>query len=121
MSWFINFVDMKIIRLLFVWIIFSGINGYARQIEPNLREAFNQQIIEIKSMDSSDTSEFNALIKDMAGFKIIGLGEATHGTKEFYQYKSKLIRYLIEHQRLRMLIFESDMVGMESINDYVFN
>ena len=39
---------------------------------------------------------------------IIGLGEATHGTKEFSDAKARLFRYLAEHHGFRMFCIEAD-------------
>ncbi|WP_316794299.1 erythromycin esterase family protein [Pedobacter frigoris] len=112
---------MNVIKVVAMLIGMCAVNAHAQQNGPILLDALNQRIFELKSFDSTDTSEFSILKKEISGFKVIGLGEATHGTREFYLYKAKLIKYLIEHQELRVLVFESDMVGMESINDYVSN
>ncbi|HKG08361.1 MAG TPA: erythromycin esterase family protein [Pedobacter sp.] len=112
---------MNMIKALFIWIGLCALSARAQQNESILLDGLNHRITEVKSFDSTDTSEFGILGNQISGFKVIGLGEATHGTREFYQYKAKLIKYLVEHQGLRVLVFESDMVGMESINDYVLN
>lgn len=118
---FVNFGEMNFIKVLSILIGLCAFSAQAQQNGSMLLDALNNRIFELKSFDSTDTSEFGMLRDEISGFKVIGLGEATHGTKEFYQYKAKLIKYLVEQQRLRVLVFESDMVGMESINDYVLN
>ncbi|TKC07336.1 erythromycin esterase family protein [Pedobacter frigoris] len=112
---------MNVIKVVAILIGMCAVNAHAQQNGSMLLDALNHRIFELKSFDSTDTSEFSMLKKEISGFKVIGLGEATHGTREFYLYKAKLIKYLVEHQGLRVLVFESDMVGMESINDYVLN
>lgn len=37
------------------------------------------------------------------------MGEATHGTKEFFQLKHKIFRYLAEKHNFRIFAFEADM------------
>lgn len=39
---------------------------------------------------------------------MIGLGEATHGTKEFFDAKARLFRYLAEHHGFRIFCIEAD-------------
>lgn len=110
---------MKIINTLLISLGICASVAYAQDNDTMLFSALNQRIVRIQSFDDADTAEFAILKSEFAGSKVVGLGEATHGTKEFYQYKAKLIKYLVEHHNLRVLVFESDMVGMESINDYV--
>jgi erythromycin esterase len=48
--------------------------------------------------------------------RIIGLGEATHGTREFFELKHRLLRYLVEHHRVRALGFEYDFRFRSSLD-----
>lgn len=41
--------------------------------------------------------------------KILGLGEATHGTKEFFQMKHRLFKYFVEKHNYKIFAFEADM------------
>lgn len=45
----------------------------------------------------------------LGGTKIIGLGEATHGTREFFQIKHRVFKYLVENCNVRILGFEMDL------------
>jgi erythromycin esterase len=49
------------------------------------------------------------LINEMGVKKIIGLGEATHGTAEFYQLRFWISRILIEEKGFRHIAFENDL------------
>ncbi|MCW9707034.1 erythromycin esterase family protein [Fodinibius salsisoli] len=51
--------------------------------------------------------------------KIVALGEATHGTKEFFQLKHKIFRYLAEQHNFRIFAFEADMGEAIYLNNYV--
>jgi len=112
---------MKIAWSILILINFFLAGAYAQQNTSQLIASLNSKITEVKSFNSDDQSEFDILAEKFNGFKIIGLGEATHGTREFYEYKAKLIKYLILHFKLKTVVFESDMVGMESINAFVMN
>jgi len=50
---------------------------------------------------------------------VIGLGEATHGTKEFFQLKHRLIKYFIKNHGFRILGFEADMGETIYINRFI--
>lgn len=50
---------------------------------------------------------------------VIGMGEASHGTREFFRFKHRLFRYLVEEHGFRMLGLEANFAAMLDINDYV--
>lgn len=51
--------------------------------------------------------------------KIVGLGEATHGTKEFFQLKHRIFRYLVEKHDFNIFSFEVDMAGSYYVDRYI--
>jgi len=51
--------------------------------------------------------------------EIIALGEVTHGTKEVYAYKDRLIRYLVSNLNYKTIAFEADYRGLEIIDNYI--
>lgn len=112
---------MKNYKVLFlILLLLNTIQSYG-QLEPQLLNAINNQALEIPSYDYDDSSELATFGDIFKNKKIIGLGEATHGTREFYVYKAKIIRYLIKNQNLKLVLFESNMTGLESINNYIQN
>lgn len=112
---------MKNYKLFFlILFLLNTIQSYG-QLEPQLLNAINNQALEIPTYDYDDSSELATLGDIFKNKKIIGLGEATHGTREFYVYKAKIIRYLIKNQNLKLVLFESNMAGLESINNYIQN
>ncbi|MGF1925686.1 MAG: erythromycin esterase family protein [Bacteroidia bacterium] len=50
---------------------------------------------------------------------VIGLGEATHGTHEFFKYKDRLIRFLVTDLNFKAIAFESDFVTLLNLNGYI--
>ncbi|WP_448634457.1 erythromycin esterase family protein [Pedobacter panaciterrae] len=86
-----------------------------------LINAINKQALEIPSFTDDDSSELAALGDILKDKKVIGLGEATHGTREFFVYKAKLIRYLIKNHNLKLVLFESNMSGLDGLNNYIQN
>jgi len=55
----------------------------------------------------------------MSDCKIVGLGEATHGTKEFFQLKHRIFRYLVENHGFKIFAFECDMGESYYVDNFV--
>jgi erythromycin esterase len=59
-------------------------------------------------------------IGDIAGpARIVGLGESTHGTREFFQVKHRLLEYLIRRHGFGLFAIEANQLAVERINRYV--
>ena len=78
------------------------------------------------SLSGTDLSVFAPL----GQAKIVGMGEATHGTREFFQMKHRLFQYLVEQHGFRIFAFEYDygaclildemlQTGQGSMSDYM--
>lgn len=57
------------------------------------------------ALENSDLT----ILDKFADASVIGLGEATHGTKEFFEMKHRVIKYFIEKHGFRIVGFEADM------------
>jgi erythromycin esterase-like protein len=75
-----------------------------------------RQVQEVKSFDGEDDTDLRPIAEILKDKTVIGLGEGTHGTREFYLYKARLIKYLILHQNLKLVLFESNMAGLDLEN-----
>jgi erythromycin esterase len=56
------------------------------------------------------------LIKEMGVKKIVGLGEGTHGTAEFYKLRYYITRILIEEHGFNHVAFENDVTAVWQFN-----
>jgi len=65
------------------------------------------------------TDDLDQLMPVLQRARVIGLGEATHGTKEFYQMKDRLFRYLVEHNNVRAFSIEYHFADAVIIDDYI--
>lgn len=62
----------------------------------------------------------NKTLKDLfSSKKITGLGEATHGTHDFFTVRSALTKFLIQECGYKTVLLESSFGSMLYINDYV--
>ncbi len=66
-------------------------------------------------------SDLNRLRASFCNAKIIGLGEATHGSREFFLMKHRLVRYLVEEMDFTVFALEASMASCAVVNDYIHN
>jgi erythromycin esterase len=67
----------------------------------------------------NDSLQFDFLNEKLKNIEVIGLGEATHGTKEFFELKSKFFKYLVENQDVKLFGIEANFAACYEINKYV--
>jgi erythromycin esterase len=53
--------------------------------------------------------------------RVVALGEATHGTREFFQLKHRLLEYLVEVHGFTVFGFEAGLPEGLDVDDYVVN
>ena len=59
-------------------------------------------------------------LKEIIGdARIVALGEATHGTHEFFQMKHRLIEFLVEEMGFNVFAIEANWPEANLVNDYV--
>ncbi|HJW44033.1 MAG TPA: erythromycin esterase family protein [Geothrix sp.] len=51
--------------------------------------------------------------------RVVGLGEATHGTKEFFQLKHRILEFLVEKEGFTLFGLEAGMPEASLLDDYV--
>src|SRR5215813_9542989 len=68
--------------------------------------------------DFKDIEQLRPLIGDA---RIVSLGEATHGTREFFQLKHRMIEYCVSQLGFTMIGFEAEYGATLAVNDYVLN
>lgn len=97
---------------LAVAILFSynSVSGQKKTVHNNKT---NMPIKEIKNISMENYESFKAsvkpLIEKMGVSKIVGLGEGTHGTSEFYKIRFWISRLLVEEKGFRNIAFENDL------------
>src|SRR5690606_24584734 len=55
----------------------------------------------------------------LGGVRVVGLGEATHGTREFFLLKHRLLRFLVEEMGFTVLAMEASASAAEALDVYV--
>jgi erythromycin esterase len=59
------------------------------------------------------------LARSLGDARIVGLGEATHGTRECFEHKHRLIRHLVSERGFRTVAFEADAAATTALDAYV--
>lgn len=69
--------------------------------------------------DPSDAEAFGAFFDRFGDARVVLLGEATHGSAEFYRARAAITRRLIEHHGFTTVAVEADWPDAARIDDYV--
>src|SRR5690606_35558865 len=63
--------------------------------------------------------EFGALFDRFADRRVVLLGEASHGTQEFYEARAAITRHFVEHHGFTIVAVEADWPDAASIDRYI--
>ena len=66
-----------------------------------------------------ETAELGGLIERMGSARVVLLGEATHGTSEFYRMRARITRELIAHHGFTIVAVEADWPDAAWVDRYV--
>jgi erythromycin esterase-like protein len=66
-------------------------------------------------------ADMQPLKKIVGDARIVALGEATHGTREFFQLKHRMLEFLATEMGFTIFSIEANMPEAYRLNDYVLN
>lgn len=72
-----------------------------------------------ESFSSIQTADLNPLMDRIGSARIVLLGEATHGTSEFYQMRARITRDLIVNKGFDLIAIEADWPDAARVDHYV--
>jgi erythromycin esterase len=67
----------------------------------------------------SDSKDLDALLADIGDRKVVMLGEASHGTHEYYTWRTAITKRLIAEKGFRFIAVEGDWPDCYKINRYI--
>ncbi len=80
--------------------------------QADLTIALNQQLILLKTLEPGDgfgdLEKLKVILKDKP---IIGIGEATHGTHEFFLFKHRMLQFLVKEMGVKTFVIEDDFAN----------
>lgn len=74
------------------------------------------------SADAGEFEQYAAPVSDIEvpdGARVVALGEATHGNREFQELKLEVFRLLVERQGVRAFALEADFGGCAEVNRFI--
>ena len=74
------------------------------------------------SADADEFARYAVPVADLEvpeGTRVVALGEATHGNREFQELKLELFKVLVERQGVRAFALEADFGGCIEVNRYI--
>ena len=76
--------------------------------------------IPVKTVEAGNGfQDLQPLKKVFKNVRFVGLGEATHGTREFFQFKHRMVEFLVREMGFRVFAMEASYAACQNINDYV--
>ena len=96
--------------------------GIKVQAKNELTEKLKDNIITIKTTKAEEGFEDLMPLKDiLMDKKIVGIGEATHGTADFFDMKHRMFEFLVEELGYRIFVIEAQFGDGQIVNDYILN
>lgn len=80
-----------------------------------------QETIFLIEADTSEYKSFTPLTNFFQSKEIVGMGEATHGTHEFFKTKIEMFQFLVKKCGYRVFGIEASYGAQMYVNDYVKN
>lgn len=74
--------------------------------------------ISANSIELNDSRDLDKLIEKAAGARLVLLGESSHGTSEYYKWRYKISRRLIEEKGFDFIAVEGDWPSWKALNDH---
>lgn len=78
-------------------------------LEQSTLDLLKDEITPISNTPLSLTDAELRVLDRLGSKKMVGLGEATHGTREFFQMKHRIFQYLVENHGFKAFLFEMDL------------
>ena len=118
-----DLADVRFVPLL-------GKEGWESEAEPPLRRKLQvvppseQPLSRIiasaaEPFGSIETADLNPLLSRIGDARVVLIGEASHGTSEFYRMRDKISRALIETKGFNFIAIEADWPDAARIDHYV--
>src|SRR5690625_4838462 len=80
---------------------------------------YRETLLTQKAIPFEEKSELTELADLITQQRLVLLGEASHGTSEFYTKRAFLSRHLIEEQDFNFIAVEGDWASFSRINEFV--
>jgi protein-L-isoaspartate(D-aspartate) O-methyltransferase len=98
----------------------GGRSAVLARAPPELRDTIPELIADaVETLPDLDDPAFGRMFDRFADARVVLLGEASHGTSEFYRARAAITRRLIEAYGFRIVAVEADWPDAAAIDRYV--
>ncbi|AKN29774.1 erythromycin esterase [Clostridium carboxidivorans P7] len=108
--------------ILFLIVVLFGCESINIKADDVQQFDLKSKLIPLKTTKAEngfdDLNKLQEILKDK---KIVAMGEATHGTKEFFEMKHRFFEFLVEKMGYRIFAIEAESGGAQDVNDYILN
>ena len=110
----LNQLFMKPLSFLLLFFIIGVFQCKSTAQHLGLDDFIKKNAVELNS-----ASELDVLISKAAGKKLVLLGEASHGTHDYYVWRDSISRRLISEHNFNFIAVEGDFAMLYELNRYV--
>ncbi|MEE4282972.1 MAG: protein-L-isoaspartate(D-aspartate) O-methyltransferase [Pseudomonadales bacterium] len=119
-----DLADVRFVPLIGAegWETSEGETPAARviQTQPRISASLPKAIVsESQLFDDLESANLSELMEDVGDARIVLIGEASHGTSEFYRFRARLTQRLIEEKGFTIVAAEADWPDAARIDHYV--
>lgn len=93
----------------------------ARSVQTSDTDERMLSLIEANSIELNSTQDLDALLDRIGDARYVLLGEASHGTHEYYAWRAQLSKLLIERKGFSFIAVEGDWPDSYRLNRYIKN
>lgn len=109
----------SLLASILVAAVLGGLNGGCRRdsapspapptrVDPQIVTALCERAFPLTTLDpGADLADLEKVRDHFSSSRLIALGEATHGTREFFLLKHRLVRFLVERLGFTLFILEA--------------
>lgn len=101
---------LVLILSLSVFSLFAAENSQAQSLEESIKE---------KAISFDSPEDFDSMFNRIENQKLVLMGEASHGTSEFYVWRAELSKRLIAEKGYNFIAVEGDWPALSKVNEYV--
>ena len=98
---------------------FKDIDTYESESSLFDTKALNTMAFKALSIDDRNSPSSRAILELSKSKKIVCIGEASHGTKEFYDYRNEITKSLIVNGNCKGVLIEGDFPSVSVCHAYV--
>ena len=113
---------LALIVSLSIWVLACKENE--EPVDPvtvSLTKTLDQELVPLSHDPAQWTNDELRFLDAVSDHAIVGLGEATHGSSEFFKAKHRMFKYLVENHGFKIFAIEADFGESIFINQAVMN